>query len=370
MEKSKIKYDEIAKFGLSLTASILLFLWSLDLMTSVFQVVGNDTVIKLLEIASNPFVNLFIGLFITAVIQSSSTTTSLVVALVASGSVSMESAVPIIMGANIGTTLTSTMVCIGYLTNRYEFKNALTSAVMHDFFNIFTVAILFPLEYYYKFLSGLAKRLSGIIGADHHLNDTGSSFFIHPFESLNEYIIDTFEHKSLIFIVAAACLLASIKIMSKIISSKMIQATKSRFQEVFFKNTINAFGFGTLLTAASQSSSITTTIIVPLAAVGQVSAKKIFPYIIGANVGTTLTAIIAAMNRSEAAMSIALAHFLFNSLGACIFLIPIFKNIPVLYARKFASMTAEYKIFGFFYVLFIFFVLPLALIFIYKLLHS
>ncbi|WP_109830707.1 Na/Pi symporter [Reichenbachiella versicolor] len=369
MTKESIKIDELLKFILSITIALVIFLWALDLMTDIFQYVGNQTINKLLEFTSNPFISLFIGLFITAVIQSSSTSTSLIVAMVASGSLPLENAIPMIMGANIGTTLTSTVVSLSYITNRYEFRNALTSGVMHDFFNIFTVAILFPLEYYYHVLS----RLSGWAATIFDNNNTyegGQGTKYELFGTINESLISSFEYKSILFIIAAGCLLGSIKFLSKIISNKMILATKTRFQEVFFKNSLNSFGLGTMLTAVSQSSSITTTVIVPLAAVGKVPAKKIFPYIIGANVGTTITAIIAAINRSETAMSIALVHFFFNGIGACLWLIPIFRKLPVLYARKFSAMTADYKIVGFFYILFVFFVFPLALIFIYKLLNS
>lgn len=371
MNKSSKSIYQVFTFLIGIVIALLIFLWSLDLMTGTFQVIGNETVIKVLQITSNPFISLFIGLFITAVIQSSSTSTSLIVAIVASGSLSLENAIPMIMGANIGTTLTSTIVSLSYITNNKEFKNALTTGVMHDFFNIMTVMILFPLEYYYNILSKLASSLAAIFGGTENSDGIRSEIKFQVFDGFNNYLIENVEYKSVLIVVSAVCLFASIKILSRIISKKLISGTNDKFQEVFFKTPLNSFGLGTLLTSGIQSSSISTTIIVPIGAIGKIPLEKIFPYIVGANVGTTLTALIAAFNKSEAAQSIALAHFLFNTIGTIIFLvIPYIKDLPVKYAKKFADMTVQFKVIGFVYILVIFFILPLALIFINKLLQG
>src|SRR5689334_9697599 len=86
--------------------TLFIFLLALDLMISSLQHLGANAVDAILMATSNPFAALFIGLLVTAIIQSSSATTSMVVALVASGSLTLQAAVPIIMGANIGTTIT------------------------------------------------------------------------------------------------------------------------------------------------------------------------------------------------------------------------------------------------------------------------
>ncbi|MFY0624992.1 MAG: Na/Pi cotransporter family protein [Reichenbachiella sp.] len=369
MNKTKHSPYQILSFVAAITVALLIFLWSLDLMTTTFQEIGNETVLKVLQITSNPFISLFIGLFITAVIQSSSTSTSLIVAIVASGSLSLENAIPMIMGANIGTTLTSTVISLSYITNNREFKDALTCGVMHDFFNIMTVIILFPLEYYYNMLSKLASSLASIIGPPLGENSINSEVTFELFHGINTYLINIVEFKIFLILLSAICLFISIKVLSKIISKRLIGNHNERFQDVFFRSPINSFGFGTLLTSGIQSSSISTTIIVPIGATGKIPVEKIFPYIVGANIGTTLTALIAAFNKSEAAQSIALAHFLFNAIGTIIFLlVPYIKDLPSTYAKKFAEMTVQFKVIGFVYILVIFFILPLALIFINNLL--
>lgn len=358
----------ILKFVLSLILALVVFLWSLDLMTGTFQLIGKDTVSNLLDIIASPFVSLFIGIFITAVIQSSSTSTSLVVAIVASGSLTIENAVPMIMGANIGTTLTSTIVSLSYITNNKEFKKAIATGVMHDFFNIMTVIILFPLEWKYNILTDLSIGITHMIGMESMAAPASESAKFSLFKTLNQYIISISPSKTLIIVVAFACLLGSIKVLSSTISKRMIGTLQEKFEAVFFKNNLNAFGLGAILTGVIQSSSISTTIIVPLGATGKIKLNKIFPYIVGANIGTTITALIAAMNKSEAAMNIALVHFLFNLIGTVIFLlIPGVKKLPVLYAEKFGTMTMRYKVIGFFYILVVFFILPLSLIFLDRL---
>ena len=362
------KQLSVIQFILSISIALFVFLWSLDLMTSSFHVIGNDTVIKILSVTSNPFISLFIGLFITAVIQSSSTSTSLIVAIVASGGMSLQNAVPMIMGANIGTTLTSTIVSLSYITDNKEFKNAIATGVMHDFFNIMTVMILFPMEYYYNFLSKLSSAAASIFNLSTIPQKGRSEAASGLFDLINGFLIENVDFKPILVLFACISLFASIKIISKIISKRMIGASDERFQDVFFKNTLNSFGLGTILTAGIQSSSITTSIIVPLGATGKIHLGKIFPYIVGANIGTTITALIAAFNKSEAALSIALVHFLFNLIGTCIFLfLPFFRNLLVRYARKFGMMTTQYRVVGFFYILFVFFILPLALIFLNRL---
>ena len=362
------KNHEVIRFILSISIAFVVFLWSLDLMTSTFQYIGQNTVLKVLSITSNPFVSLFIGLFITAVIQSSSTSTSLIVAIVASGSLSLENAIPMIMGANMGTTLTSTIVSLGYITDHKEFKNAIATGVMHDFFNVLTVIVLFPLEYYYHILSRLSKYTTSLFGKNSLGNFESGESSSSLFSQINDFLIQSTPYKFILIIVACVCLFASIKWISKIISKKMIGTSQDRFKDVFFKNSFKSFGLGTILTAGIQSSSITTSIIVPLGATRKIPLDKIFPYIVGANIGTTITALIAALNRSEAAISIAMAHFLFNLIGTGIFLlVPYLNKIPVYYAEKFGLMTARYRVVGFLYILGMFFLLPLALIFLNKL---
>ncbi len=133
---------------------------SLELMASAFNLLGGDIIQEIIRATANPFISLFIGLLSTAIVQSSSTTTSMIVAIVASGSLTLESAVPMVMGANIGTTVTSTIVSLGHITDKKAFRKAFSVAILHDFFNVLSTLILFPLEYYFGLLSRLASFIT------------------------------------------------------------------------------------------------------------------------------------------------------------------------------------------------------------------
>ena len=96
------------------------------------QMGGSGTNKSTFEFASHPVAGLMIGLVATALIQSSSTVTSIIVGLVAGG-LPIETAIPMVMGANIGTTVTNTIVSLGHIRNKEEFKRAFASATIHDF---------------------------------------------------------------------------------------------------------------------------------------------------------------------------------------------------------------------------------------------
>ena len=87
--------------------------------------------------------------------QSSSASTSVIVGLVASGALGVEQAVPMVMGANIGTTVTNTLVSLGHVRQSAEFKRAFAAATVHDFFNVLAVSILLPIELIFKPISSI-----------------------------------------------------------------------------------------------------------------------------------------------------------------------------------------------------------------------
>ena len=130
----KSSFLKIVQRVLLLLFILFVFLVSLNLMSGGFKLLGKDIAQQIITITSNPFVGLFVGLLATALVQSSSTTTSMIVAIVASGSLTLQNAVPMIMGANIGTSVTSTIVALGHVPKRIEFQKAISSATVHDFF--------------------------------------------------------------------------------------------------------------------------------------------------------------------------------------------------------------------------------------------
>ena len=141
---------------------IYFFLVSVKLMGGGFKTLGGGFTNLLQGTISSPLVGLSLGVLVTSVVQSSSLTTSILVGLVAAGQLTVRQAVPIVMGANIGTTITNTLVSIGHVPHRTEFRRAVATATLHDFFNLCCVLLLFPLEVTTHFLEWTAGRLTGL----------------------------------------------------------------------------------------------------------------------------------------------------------------------------------------------------------------
>ncbi|MDW3196651.1 MAG: Na/Pi symporter [Cytophagales bacterium] len=343
--------------------SVLVFVFSIQLMGAAFGTLGGAMAESILQATSNPFIGLFIGLLVTAILQSSSTTTSLVVAAVASNSISLQSALPIVMGANIGTTITSTIVSLGYITKTTEFRKAISAGVSHDIFNVLIVLILFPLELKYQFLSSISSDLSAFLKDS--TTQQGSNFggILNVLNPATEFILDLFG--SMIGLLLSVILLfGTVKVISKLLYNRLIGSAKKSLEKLMFDTKFKSFGWGLLVTSVIQSSSLTTSLIVPLVATGKVKLNKAFQFILGANLGTTITAIIAALFKSEAAISLALAHFLFNLIGVAIFLlIPALNRIPTFLSDRLGYLTLRSRIIGFTYIILTFFLLPFSLIY-------
>lgn len=362
------RWKIVAQNTAYILAALFIFLFTLDLMIASLQHLGKDAADIIILATSNPFTGLFIGLLVTALIQSSSATTSMTVALVASGSISLEGAVPIIMGANVGTTITSTIVSLGFITKKKEFRRAVTIGTYHDFFNILTVVILFPLEYYLGFLSGLAQFIATTY-FNQPINPVKENFSLlgHGFDPIIRLIVTGIDNGFILAIISIALLFGSILFFRKVLSRTLGFGSQERFQQFFFKNELKSFLWGLLTTAAIRSSTVTTSLVVPLVAKKVVKLRSAMPFVLGANIGTTITAFIAAMFNSNAAISIALAHFLFNLIGITLFFpIPYLKELPVKLADALGRLTLKYRLAGFLYVLLTFFFIPFSLIYLNK----
>ncbi len=364
----RVQWKTYARNAAYIIAALLVFLFSLDLMIASLQQLGNVATETILLATSNPFTGLFIGLLITAIIQSSSATTSMVVALVASGSINLQAAVPIIMGANIGTTITSTIVSLGFITKKKEFKRAVAAGTYHDFFNILTTVILFPLEYYFGFLSGMSRNIATRFFHEPKGNiNIDFSFLGGRFEKIIDFLKDSINNGFVLGLLSIVLLFGSILFFRKIITKLLGFGSQGKFQQFFFKNTLKSFVWGLLTTAAIRSSTVTTSLVVPLVAKKIVKLKSAVPFILGANIGTTITAFIAATFNSNAAISIAIAHFLFNFIGVLIFLpIPYVRSLPLNLANGLGRLTLRYRLVGFSYLLFTFFFIPFLLIYLSK----
>jgi solute carrier family 34 (sodium-dependent phosphate cotransporter) len=346
---------------------VLVFLLSIDLLVIAFGRIGQELIQSFLAFTANPFVSLFIGLLVTAIVQSSSVTTSMFVALVASGSIGLDRAIPMVIGANIGTTLTSNLVAMSFIIKKQEFRNAFSAAVSHDFFNLFTAIILLPLEYFYQFLSRLSQGLTRLITPDALVGlrvESESYPGLFKLNNLfNDWLFQSFSGTVLLLVLALVLLFFSVKLITRKIYRILVGTARVRFERYMFHNPYRSFGWGALFTAGIQSSSVTTSLIVPLVATERVSLEKAFPFILGANLGTPITALLAALFKTETAVSLALAHFMFNLIGVVIFLpFPPLRKLITRLAGFLGYWTMKHWVISLVYIILVFFLIPFAFI--------
>jgi len=302
--------------------TLYLFLLSIKLLGHSFKLFGRDFAEAMLQMTANPFIGLVSGIVATSLVQSSSTTTSIVVGLVAGGGLSLTSAIPIIMGANIGTSITNTMVSMGHVTNRVEFRRAFSAGIVHDFFNVCSVLLFFPIELKFHLLARTATAM------EHVFSDAGGMKLFNPLKAilnpainLIDQLVTNVPYKSVILLVVALIIMFWALIMLvRILRSLMLNKLEILIQNYLFRNDVLGVIVGLLMTILVQSSSITTSLIVPLAGAGIVSLRQIFPYTLGANLGTTITAMLAAMaTQNHVAVTVAFAHLWFNIYGMAVF---------------------------------------------------
>jgi sodium-dependent phosphate cotransporter len=349
---------------LFLLLSLYLFLFSLELMGTSLKMFGKGLAETLVATTTNPLVGLFIGILATSIIQSSSSTTSIVVGLVAGGALNVANAIPIIMGANIGTSVTNTMVSITQINRNVEFQRAVSTAFIHDFFNVLAVIVLFPLQYFTNFLGHLAA----ILGES--FQNIGGLKFLSPVKVLTKPAVGVLHNiigdkPWILLILSLFCLLFALTRMVKALKILVISKAEAWFDRYLFKTAIRAFLVGLILTAMVQSSSITTSLAVPMAAGGLLTIYQIFPYTLGANIGTTVTAILAALVTGNlAAIIVAFSHLLFNISGIIIWW-PL-RAVPIAIAEGFSRFSTRHKFVPIMYIVIVFFLLPIFFIYLFK----
>uniref|UniRef100_A0A8K9VA91 Solute carrier family 34 member 2a n=1 Tax=Oncorhynchus mykiss TaxID=8022 RepID=A0A8K9VA91_ONCMY len=420
--------------GLLLLGFLYMFICSLDILSSAFQLVGGKAAGDIFtegSVLSNPLAGLVIGVLVTLLVQSSSTSSSIVVSMVSSGLLQVQMAVPVIMGTNIGTSVTNTLVAMTQAGDRNMFRRAFAGATVHDFFNWLSVLVFLPLEVASGYMYELTKLMvdsfniqggektpellhvitdpltkaiieldksviSGIATGDpaarnkslilkwcktftnvvkKHVNNT---------PNINQHVTQTCNHifvnvdlsdlaiglilLALSLLVLCSCLILIVKLLNSMLKGQVAVVIKKVL------NTDFPFPFGWVtgyiailvgagMTFIVQSSSVFTSAITPLVGIGVISIERAYPLSLGANIGTTTTAILAAMaapgDTLANALQIALIHFVFNVSGIILWYPIPFTRIPIRLAKALGDITAEYRWFAGVYIISCFFLLPL-----------
>jgi len=352
-----------------LILSLYVFLVSIELIGGSFKMFGSGFAEKLLQITANPFIGLFIGILATSIIQSSSATTSIVVGMVAVGAIPLRGAIPIVMGANIGTTVTNIIVSLAHITRPTEFKRAFAGAIVHDYFNLLSVIVILPIESTTHYLEYSANYLAGMFSG------LGGFKAVSPLKlavkPVVHFITDSIEsligHSTIAGIVSLAIALILlflalsqlVNLMKKLVIGKI----ERLLHNYLFVNAFRSFVLGAVFTTIVQSSSVVTSLAIPLVGAGILTIEQIFPYTLGSNIGTTVTAMLASLvTQSPIAIATAFVHLIFNLSGTIIWF-PL-RKVPISMAKWTSSFISRKRWLAVVYVLIIFYGIPLILIYL------
>ena len=283
--------------ALNLIGGLCLFLFGMTLMGQALERRAGNKLKTLLErITANKFAGLMTGLGVTAIIQSSSATTVMVVGFVNSGLMTLRQSINVIMGANIGTTVTAWILSLAGIESSSFFVRLFKPSSFTPILAL--VGIVFYM------MSKNSKR-----------KDTG------------------------MILLGFATLMFGMETMSGAVSGLR---NVPEFQQLFltFTNPILGVLAGAVLTAIIQSSSASVGILQALASTGAVSYGAAIPIIMGQNIGTCITAILSSIGTTRNAKRAALVHFAFNFMGAAVWL-TVFCLVKAIFAPIFLTQAAD-----------------------------
>jgi sodium-dependent phosphate cotransporter len=249
---------------------------------------------------------------------------------------------------------------------------------MHAIPNVFTVMILFPLEWITSalakpgpdgqagvgVLTSLSQWLAGFLSLGEMDKGTNPVKFItKPVLNVVKDIVHWITDDAvvlgglLIAVVGLVALFTGLWGLVKNLKGAMLSKMEGLFSKVIFRNDLLAWLSGLATTIAVQSSSVSTSLIVPIAGAGAVKLRRVFPYMLGCNIGTTVTGVLAATaNPTAGAVSVAIVHVLFNVFGNIVWY-PL-RLFPIRIAKWLSSLAARNRKHAFIFLATIFLVIP------------
>lgn len=352
-------------------ALLFVFLLGVNGLGDAFKALGSGLLDSFFAATANPFIGLMVGILSTTLVQSSSVSTSLIVGLVAApvNPLPLANAVPMVMGANIGTTVTNTIVSLAHMARKDEFQRAFAVATVHDFFNYLAVLVFLPLEmatgYLRRTATWLASTFSGYGGVEY------DSPLKHALKAVQSPIKDMIGSVAgseraagiILVFVSAVLIYFALTFLVRVMRTAMHSRVEGIVSRGIYQHPLVAMFIGVVVTAMVQSSSITTSLLVPLAGASLITLEQAFPITIGANIGTTVTAFLAALAvtgpNAIHGVEIACVHLLFN-LSATLVIYPTrrIRRIPIGAARLLARLAVRSRSLAIAYVVVLFYGLP------------
>jgi len=349
---------------------LYLFLVGVSALEAGIKALGADFQEGLLERVDHPLAGLFAGILATVLVQSSSVSTSTIVGLVGAGTLSVDAAVPMIMGANIGTTVTSTLASLGHVRRGEEFRRAFAAATVHDIFNVLTVAIFLPIQLGTDFLSEAADQVADLLvgsGVRGGKTDSPIKQAVKEPVSWAKDVFDSLTDSdqllgALLILFGLVLIFTALAFITKNMRLLIAERIERAMNSLISRGAgVPGLLAGVVMTVAVQSSSITTSILVPMVGSGVLTLRNAFPVTLGANLGTTVTALLASLAVDlRAGLVVALTHTLFNLFGILvIYPVPAIRRIPIRLAEGLARQASRNYLLVGAYVVGVFLLIPM-----------
>jgi sodium-dependent phosphate cotransporter len=334
---------------------IYLLICAVNIISRGFAGLGSDAAHSMFAFAANPWVGLSVGVLGTVLIQSSTTTTAIAVTAVGAGALPIHGAIPIILGANLGTTVTPTLVALTFVGSRTEFRRALGASTIHDFYNWLALLIFFPIELIWHPLERLSRALTNALYGATWLPDPARFNFVrvatdpvvNAVDKATTHLSETLGPLFTV-VIGALLILASVYFLGKLLKLLMVGQARDILTAAVTRNAYLAMASGMGVTVLTQSSTITNSILVPFAGAGILTPAQIYPVTVGANLGTTFTVVLAAFavvgQEAKIGLQAAFVHLLYNVFAIIvIYVIPVLRPVPLFCAETIARIAAKRK---------------------------
>lgn len=404
---------------------IFMFICTLGLLADAFKLIGGRGIgdaVKNSRLIQNPISASIIGMVITLILQSSSTLISILVGMVAGRIITVHEAIPVMMGAEIGASFFNALISLGQSGNRDQFRRAFAAATMNDIFNFLSYLVILPLELttgvIEKVSALFVEPLSGAKGSKFDTLNIITDPLLHRIIQLDEDAINEvsqnnraeytneslilkciangtdqttvcpYEHLfaystwsdaliGIILLVISICLLIVCLVgIVRLLNSLLAGHIAIWVRRIIDRQLPHPFGwltnylvmlFGCFVVMIVQSSGVFRSALIPLVGIGVVPLERFYPLLLGANVGTTFTGVLAALSadprRLRETMQIALCQTVYNLLSILFYYpVPLTRRIPITLAMRFGDLTAKYRWFALVYIFFVFFLMPASLL--------
>ncbi|VDO42114.1 unnamed protein product [Haemonchus placei] len=412
--RAKVYYYFIS--GIRCTAiCIILFLYicSLSNLSTAFSLLGSrglGKAIKASPLINDPVSAVVVGMMATVVLQSATTTTNVLVGMIAADMLTVHDAIPVMMGSELGGTLVNAIVSLAYSGKPEEFRRAFAAATLGDVFNVCCIFIILPME----LATGFIEKLSWII-VDPLIAEQGISLKtldlltdpvnrmileVNEPELRNATIDDDFfppDHSFvlrcvfkngsrlyncpykhifaytslsdsligwIVLVFSIAVLVLVLQTLLKGPSAKYVRGLLAKECPGRWKccTSYTVMLVGLIITLI-QSNNIFSSALTPLVGSCVITLGQMYPLILGANIGGSFSAVLAALtadgSRFEKTLQMAVCQVLYNVIGTFMFfLVPWTRTLPIYLARRLGEITDQYRWFIVVFILLFFVLIP------------